>query len=174
MTKSEWSGWAQAIGAVIAILGAVGIAWWQARSNLLHQQWLMVSLSRTAAGSLAAVIEDVLSRGGRPIVVLEARRRAAEQVVSDFRAIRIETLALRWTEAVVALRAIAIQVEGAIRSAEVPDGGKNGKWELVSTERYDFMVETITDLEKKAAPYIATIAQAHPGVSVPRWFQSSR
>lgn len=29
MTKSEWSGWVQAVGSVIAIICAFGIAWWQ-------------------------------------------------------------------------------------------------------------------------------------------------
>jgi hypothetical protein len=44
MTKSEWSGWVQAIGSILAILASALVIWWQVRK----QHRLQVSAARQA------------------------------------------------------------------------------------------------------------------------------
>lgn len=76
LTSAEWAAWVQAIGSVLAILGAAGIAVWQARKQhdnalVLHaaqQRYAKVELARTLAvlaqncskamGHLAAQVND--------------------------------------------------------------------------------------------------------------------
>lgn len=54
MTKGEWSGWMQAIGTVLAILAAVGVAYVQHRQNLAQQRiTAAVERGRALAGPLA-------------------------------------------------------------------------------------------------------------------------
>lgn len=49
MSKAEWSGWMQAIFSVAAICAAIGIAWWQRRSEHRHEAERQLAAAFVAA-----------------------------------------------------------------------------------------------------------------------------
>lgn len=71
MQKAEWSGWAQAIGAILAILAAVGVAYLQHKQNLEQQK-------RSAAAELARIVSG-------PLAVAERTLWQMKQFYSDLR-----------------------------------------------------------------------------------------
>ena len=76
MTKGEWSGWMQAIFSVLAILGAITIAWWQHHKAARH-----IRLRDLAVGSVAA--DTVTLNVAVAVGLLEAYLPKWEQSLAD-------------------------------------------------------------------------------------------
>lgn len=171
MTKSEWSGWAQAFGAVLAIMGAIAVAWWQENARALESKQLAIIQVRNAAGTLDAVVEAAAEDRSRKVDSIQAWLALAEQAVNDFRVVPVEKLSLQWNVAVIALRSLALQVDLALRASLRDTTVNASAYAVVSQERGDELVGKIGDLQKKVAPHMAVIREDHPGITMPKWFQ---
>lgn len=109
MTKSEWSGWMQAVGAAASIIGAFLIASWQYRRQLMLEKKVAVSKIRSLVASLSNSIE--LLRDMESANSIEMQRQIA--ILKDTLAastITADHLEIDWIAALMAARSVAAQM----------------------------------------------------------------
>lgn len=68
MTKSEWASWAQAIGAIVALLVAVGIAW-KSRKDIKRDAYWELNYSLIQACSAYKLIIDACSNQDEKMII---------------------------------------------------------------------------------------------------------
>lgn len=96
MTKSEWSGWMQAISSVVAICASALLAWWFSRAELRRQHEKNRRVAEVAALNLVPVLIELSSglrqiddkiEASRGTVSLEQMERWSQNVRSMLQAL---------------------------------------------------------------------------------------
>lgn len=97
MTKAEWSGWMQAIGAFIALCVAVGVPYLQERfreaADFKQARNCLIAL----CGLIDVMREQVKSNPDGPQSAVVAAQEAAKNVLLRFRHVRLPNLSLEQT-----------------------------------------------------------------------------
>lgn len=118
MTKSEWSGWAQAFGGFLAILGAVLIASSQERKARINALRVAVARVRIAHAGIARVATNVANNGAKLIEEAEKKRLLAEEYLMIARSVNYELLSPKWNGRLDSLRADAVRIISSLKNYE--------------------------------------------------------
>jgi hypothetical protein len=61
MNRSEWASWVQAVGSILAICGAVFIAWWQWRNFKINESERRDEISNVIGREVLSVVQEQIS-----------------------------------------------------------------------------------------------------------------
>lgn len=154
MTKSEWSGWMQAIFSVVAIL----FSGYMVRYQLRHQQ-LMVK--KSAVSRIRTFVAFLSSYADRFVAItefseLEMKRQSAllSEHVALASSIPAELLNLEWISALEGARSIAVQFRVLADAVAVNDAFGPPSRPIAQQ-----LVAALAEIAK-------TVEQDHPGVRV--------
>lgn len=121
MTKAEWSGWMQAIGALIAILASVLIVSFQMNSAERIKQAAAARRVLSLVAGLNAALDPILALDpAKPLVgdSLCTSAMLVNEWVADARSIAYEDLSLEWMASLQLLRSIGIAIGQELEKAQ--------------------------------------------------------
>ncbi|MBO9680786.1 MAG: hypothetical protein J7556_21350 [Acidovorax sp.] len=154
MTKAEWSGWMQAIGAILAILASFALVRHQLKEQQLLVKRAAVSRIRTFVAFSSSYAEGFL--GIDKYTNLEMRRQSAllNEQIAMAATIPSELLNIEWIAALEGTRSIAVQFRVLVDAvAEDPRLGPQAR-------------EVGKQLAEKLADFEKTVVQDHPGFKI--------
>lgn len=147
MTKAEWSGWMQAIGAVFAILCAIGVAAWQVTAEARRNRRVALALFRPFAGALVAMPLRLPNGGTRSLWDIRLTRLLLEGELRRVESVPLHALVGKEEMGFMALRLGALQALEALKIAEsTAQASPNGA--VVSAEAYDFLQVALQTCKK--------------------------
>ncbi|WP_457332982.1 hypothetical protein [Rhizobacter sp. P5_C2] len=108
MTKAEWSGWFQTIGAVVAIVASIGIVRWQQRHEERRTLQTKFGEDAKAIGEMSGALAHFIAAAGNCLDTVAAGR--------DFSQDAFEKMTY------------AYKVVEEIQGTQAPDAGLKAKW----------------------------------------------
>lgn len=142
MTKTEWSGWMQAIGALLAIAVAFAIANWQQIQSHKSDVKLAKALVRTFGGALVSLPMKLPRNGTRSLWDVRLSRLLLEEELGRVASMPMHALNADQQLGFLALRLGALQALEAMKIAE-SNAGHLGDVALVGADAYAFLMEQI-------------------------------
>lgn len=148
MTKSEWSGWAQVIGSLLAIGAAFLVLNLQLRAERIKNRQSAAAILSAFTGLLHTFEKALKPEGGRdrwPILQLRVMLEA-EMARTD--SIQLHALSFNEQQGVFLYRMAALEMLEALRVAE-SDAASGETKALVSEAAYDFVLAVIQSTNRK-------------------------
>ncbi|MEG0939915.1 MAG: hypothetical protein RSE32_13710 [Comamonas sp.] len=144
MTKAEWSGWMQAIGAVLAIVASALLMRHQVNIDRRAKERAAASRVRAFVTQLYATSLELKAPHVMSEPMLKMRRLMLEEWIQDSRGIEIEFVSSEWFDALHGARATAVRLihflqSGEKRFSEV-DPGSDVRETLLRFYRHDLEV----------------------------------
>ncbi|WP_370682227.1 hypothetical protein [Comamonas sp. GB3 AK4-5] len=154
MTKSEWSGWVQAIGSVLAICAAVWVFSLQQRAEHNRHRADAASILSSFIGTLDTIQRLIPADGNRSVWTVIKVRVLIEAELQRVGGLEMHALVLNEQVGVFNYRMAAMQLIEALRVVE-GDIDKTEKGVFVHQEAYVFLQGVIVEameLMRKGRP----------------------
>lgn len=142
MTKSEWSGWMQAIGAIVAILASAMTVLYQLNADRKKNRRAAIAHINTFGGTLRAIPRKLSPNGNRSLWGIIQMRALLASELARADGIHLADLNFNEQQGVFAFRLAASVLLEALRLSEEstelsPDG------QLVTEDAYKFLQHVI-------------------------------
>lgn len=124
MTKSEWSGWMQAIGSLVALVIAIGLPYWQARQSHRKNHRLAKHCLLQQCALLHAIRTTSASVGPRE--ALYRSRESVETLSLTYQEVRASELPVEALPSWLCARTTAGQLSSLIAGLRNLGGSENG------------------------------------------------
>lgn len=118
MSKAEWAGWMQAIGAVLAIVASALLVRCQLNTDRRAKEQAAASRVRAFVTQLHSTSLELKPPYVMSEPMLKMRRLMLEEWLQDSRGIGIEFLSAEWTQALHGARTTAVRLIHFLQSGE--------------------------------------------------------
>lgn len=152
LTKSEWASWVQAVGSILAILVAIGVALYQIKKQHRMTQQLSVDRVRTFVANISGTAEQILNDDNVTEFDLRCIAGSLQEAISVASNITGDYLNIEWIAAMEITRMSAVKLRIIIEDASH------------DIHRLPSARKEIEKLSKSLKRADCVVMQGHPGV----------